>query len=116
MPIVLQSTKPVYSKDAKKVKAAFIYKKSPTLLQDLEDFIVNNFGFGDFIFRNLRGKEISRATDLSGFRKSLKKISIKSLEYHASKNHFSNWLAVRGEFSIASNLRPLKVHLSLIHI
>ena len=110
MPIVLQSTKQVYSKDAKKVKAAFIYKKSPTLLQDLEDFIVNNFGFGDFIFRNLRGKEISRATDLSGFRKSLKKISIKSLEYHASKNHFSNWLAVRGEFSIASNLRPLKVH------
>ncbi len=110
IPIVLQSTKQVYSKDAKKVKAAFIYKKSPTLLQDLEDFIVNNFGFGDFIFRNLRGKEISRATDLSGFRKSLKKISIKSLEYHASKNHFSNWLAVRGEFYIASNLRPLKVH------
>jgi len=110
VPIVLQSTKPVYSKDAKKVKAAFIHKKSPTLLQDLEDFIVNNFGFGDFIFRNPRGKEISRATDLSSFRKSLKKISVKSLKYHASKNHFSNWLAVRCEFSIASNLRPIKVH------
>jgi len=110
MPIVLQSTKPVYSKDAKKVKAAFIHKKSPTLLQDLEDFIVNNFGFGDFIFRNPRGKEISRATDLSSFRKSLEKISVKSLKYHASKNHFSNWLAVRCEFSIASNLRPIKVH------
>ena len=110
VPIVLQSTKPVYSKDAKKVKAAFIHKKSPTLLQDLEDFIVNNFGFGDFIFRNPRGKEISRATDLSSFRKSLEKISVKSLKYHASKNHFSNWLAVRCEFSIASNLRPIKVH------
>ena len=110
MPIVLQSTKPGYSKDAKKVNASFIYKKSPTLLQDLEDFIVNNFGFGDFIFRNLRGKEISRATDLPDFRKSLEKISVKSLKYHASKNHFSNWLAVRGEFSIASNIRPLKLH------
>ena len=110
MPIVLQSTKPVYSKDAKKVKAAFIHKKSPTLLQDLEDFIVNNFGFGDFIFRNPRGKEISRATDLSSFRKSLEKISVKSLKYHASKNHFSNWLAVRCEFSISSNLRPIKIH------
>ena len=31
------------------------------------------------------------------------------MRYHASKNHFSNWLAVRGEFNIASNLRPIKI-------
>ncbi len=110
MPVVLQSTNPEHNKDAKHVRASFVHKESVTLLQDLEDFIVNNFGFGDFIFRNPRGKEISRASDLPGFRKSLAKIPDKSLEFHASKNHFSNWLAVRGEFSIASSIRPLKVH------
>ena len=110
MPVVLQSNNLDHRKDAKKIKASFIHKESVTLLQDLEDFIVNNFGFGDFIFRNPRGKEISRSNDLPGFRNSLNKIPDKSLEYHASKNHFSNWLAVRGEFSIASSIRPLKVH------
>jgi CheY-like chemotaxis protein len=110
MPVVLQSTNLEHYKDAKKVTASFIHKESATLLQDMDDFIINNFGFGDFIFRNPRGKEIARANDLLGFRKSLTKIPDNSLEFHASKNHFSNWLAVRAEFSIASNIRPLKVH------
>ena len=109
MPIVLQSTNSKYHKEADRVNASFIHKESDTLLQDLEDFIVNNFGFGDFIFRDHNGKEISRANDLKKFQQSLKKIPAKSLEYHASKNHFSNWLAVRGEFNIASNLRPVKI-------
>ncbi len=110
MPVVLQSTNPDHVNDAKHVNASFIHKKSPTLLQDLEDFIVNNFGFGDFIFRDKRQKEIARAGDMNALRYHLNKIPEKSLEYHASKNHFSNWLAVRGEFSIASNIRPLKIH------
>ena len=110
MPVVLQSTNPEHFEDAKKVKASFIHKESATLLQDMDDFIINNFGFGDFIFRSPRGKEITRANDLVEFRKSLVKIPDKTLEYHASKNHFSNWLAVRGEFSIASRIRPLKSH------
>ncbi len=110
MPVVLQSTNPNHVKDAKNANASFIHKKSPTLLQDLESFIVNNFGFGDFIFRDKRQKEIARAGDMNALRYHLSKIPEKSLEYHASKNHFSNWLAVRGEFSIASNIRPLKLH------
>lgn len=110
MPVVLQSTNPDHMKDAKKVNASFIHKNSHTLLQDLEDFIVNNFGFGDFIFRDKRRKEIARASDMNSLRYHLSKITEKSLEYHASNNHFSNWLAVRGEFSIASKIRPLKIH------
>ena len=110
MPVVLQSTNPDHMKDAKKVNASFIHKNSHTLLQDLEDFIVNNFGFGDFIFRDKRRKEIARASDMNSLRYHLSKIPEKSLEYHASNNHFSNWLSVRGEFSIASNIRPLKIH------
>ena len=109
MPMVLQSTNPNHEKDANEVNASFIHKESGTLLQDLEDFIVNNFGFGDFIFRDRRGKEIFRASNLKSLKDSLNKIPEKTLKFHASKNHFSNWLAVRGEFSIASIIRPLKI-------
>jgi hypothetical protein len=109
MPIILQSTNPHHNDDAIAINASFIHKKSSSLLQELEDFIVNNFGFGDFIFRNKQKKEISRASDLKSLKKSLNKVPDKTLEFHASKNHFSNWFAVRGEFSIASIIRPLKV-------
>ena len=38
----------------------------------------------------------------------IKNISSESLIYHASRNHFSNWLAVRGEFQLANEFRKLK--------
>ena len=110
MPVVLQSTNSEHKKQAKRINASFIHKNSTTLLQDLENFIINNFGFGDFIFRNKSGNEISRANNLKKFQNLLKSIPPKTLKYHASKNHFSNWLAVRGEFNLASNLRPIKIH------
>ena len=109
MPVLLQSTNSEHKKHAKKVNASFIDKNSTTLMQDLESFIINNFGFGDFIFRDRKRNEISRANNLKQFQKILKTIPSKTLRYHASKNHFSNWLAVRGEFNIASNLRPIKI-------
>ena len=46
---------------------------------------------------------------MASFRDKLEKLPTKSLLHHASKNHFSNWLAVRCEFSLASQLRPIKV-------
>ena len=35
---------------ANEVNADFLHKNSPTLLNDLRDFMVANFGFGDFVF------------------------------------------------------------------
>ena len=109
MPVLLQSTNSEHKKHTKKVNASFLDKNSTTLMQDLESFIINNFGFGDFIFRDRKRNEISRANNLKQFQKILKTIPSKTLRYHASKNHFSNWLAVRGEFNIASKLRPIKI-------
>ena len=68
IPVLLQSTNPNHYKDAKKVNCTFIGKESETLLKDLDDFIVNNFGFGDFVFRDSRGNEITRANDLPELR------------------------------------------------
>ena len=109
IPIVLQSTDEENTLEALKNNAGFIHKSSPTLLKDMEDFMVENFGFGDFTFRDRKTKVIAKASTVNELKNHLKKIPDSSLKYHSDKNHFSNWLAVRGELRIASNLRPLKI-------
>lgn len=109
MPILIQSTNPKHEKKVKALKVEFLNKNSKTLLKDLREFIVNNFGFGDFVFRSLKGKEITRASDLLSLQEALLTVPDESLLYHASSNHFSNWLAARSEFSMASTMRPLQI-------
>ncbi|MBT7945558.1 MAG: hypothetical protein HN716_05485, partial [Candidatus Marinimicrobia bacterium] len=110
IPIMLQSTEVVNEAMAKEVNATFLHKKSKTLLNDLRDFIMDNFGFGDFIFKISNQKEVGRATTIDEFRDKIKDIPVESLLYHAERHHFSNWLAARTEFKLASKLRPVFVH------
>ncbi|MFQ6677834.1 MAG: PEP/pyruvate-binding domain-containing protein [Fidelibacterota bacterium] len=107
IPILLQSTHQFNAELAKELHVNFIHKKSKTLMQDLRKFIIDNFGFGDFIFKTPSGKVIDRVTNLEGLKNAIKTIPKKSIEYHAGSNHFSNWLAARGEFILASKIRPI---------
>ena len=109
IPIILQSTDSGMETEARKIMVEFFDKQSPTLLKDISKYITHNFGFGDFIFRKRNGDEISHAKDLRQLKEQLLEIPNESLLYHASKNHFSNWLAARGEFQIASILRDLNI-------
>ena len=64
MPIVLQSTNSDHKEAAINANATFIYKKSSSLIKELKNFIVNNLGFGDFVFRFssiLQGTDPGRA-------------------------------------------------------
>ena len=107
IPFLLQSTQKVNERNANKVNADFLHKDSPTLLNDLRTFMINNFGFGDFIFRLPNQKEIGRANTIEEFVDGISKIPEDSLVYHAQSHHFSNWLAARTEFGLASKLRPI---------
>ncbi len=109
VPILLQSSNIEFAERAKEVQAFFIQKGSPTLLKQLRDFIKDNLGFGDFIFRTPDGKEVARAHNLIELEEVLKTVPDESIVYHASKNHFSNWLKARTEFWLAHQLRPRKV-------
>ena len=107
IPIILQSK---YSKNAElaeEVQAHFLYKDSPTLLIELSEFIVRNFGFGDLIFRTPKGKELITISDLPALIKAIQTVPEESLLYHANSNHFSNWLAAHGYLGLASQVRPL---------
>jgi len=53
--------------------------------------------------------EIARASDFRSMEKCLTNVDEESILYHASRNHFSNWLMARTEFDLADRLRPRKV-------
>lgn len=109
IPVLLQSNNPENQKAADSIGAAFILKESPTLLQELTKFIKEHFSFGDFIFRDEEGNEVGRAKTLLELEEQLALVPEESIKFHASRNHFSNWLKARTEFWLAYQLRPKKV-------
>jgi Pyruvate phosphate dikinase, AMP/ATP-binding domain len=108
-PAVLQSTSKDLAETATQIGAGFIHKNSRKLLKELRNFMLANFGFGDFIFRMPDGTEIGRASDLKTLVKLLKTVPVESVRHHAANDHYSNWLRARTEFGLASVLRPRKV-------
>jgi hypothetical protein len=109
LPILLQSTDDSNADKAEKYQAAFLNKKSPTLLSEVGAFINENFGFGDFVFKLPDGTELDRAHNFPSMKKIVARIDTRSLIYHAEQNHFSNWIMARTEFELAARLRPKKV-------
>ena len=108
MPVLLQSNVKNALELAKTITPFVLNKKSSTLFSNLREFLINNLGFGDFVFKTKNGEEISRAGNIEELVEMLETIPEESLDYHASRNHFSNWLAARGEFDLATQFRKIK--------
>ena len=101
-PILMQSSEIKNMKYASKANAEFLYKYSDTLGYDIKKYIIKYFSFGDFEFWDPKEeKVVKKAKDLRSFQKSLSKIPINSLVYHAKRNDFSRWLQSRALFSLA---------------
>ena len=109
VPIVLQSSRTEYMDRAFSEGFSFVQKDSPTLLSDLRNFLVENVGFGDFVFRLPDQTEVGRASDLNQLEELLHIVPSESIAYHAERNHFSHWFMTRTEFALAQKLRPRKV-------
>ncbi len=109
IPILLQSFQPETAMIAEEVGVPFVRKDSPTLLGELRSFMLDNFGFGDFIFKNHLGLVLDRAHDLKSLEEKLHTVPDESILYHAERDHFSNWLKARTEFAVAERLKPRKV-------
>ncbi|HEU5402596.1 MAG TPA: histidine kinase, partial [Terriglobales bacterium] len=108
-PIVLQSSRTAFQPRALEEGCSFLRKRSPTLLNDLRRFLIEQLGFGDFVFRMPDGREVARARDLNELEKLLGEVPDESIAYHSARNHFSHWLRARTEFTVAQKLRPRKV-------
>jgi response regulator RpfG family c-di-GMP phosphodiesterase len=126
LPILMQSSEAENKTKAEAMGAYFLDKNSPTIVQDFQHFLLNHLGFGDFVFllpkmKQKRRKttasvetihnetiEIARASDMQEFEQTLQKIPLESIQFHADRNDFSNWLMCRSEFKLAMKLRPKK--------
>ena len=109
IPILIQTSDQNLLGKVKKIGASYLYKNSPRLLHDLREFMLDHFGFGDFIFELRDGTAVGRAANLMELADQIKKIPEESLLHHAEGNHFSRWLKARTEFYLAHQLRPRKV-------
>ncbi len=109
IPFLLQSSNKEVAEKAYELGASFIWKKSPSLLHELREFMHTQFSFGDFVFRDEKGNELDRARNLIELEEKLKTVPIESIKYHALRNHFSTWLKARTEFWLAELLRPQRV-------
>jgi CheY-like chemotaxis protein len=108
MPFLLQSSELDNRAYANELGAGFVHKYSKTCNIEIRDYIINNFGFGDFIFRDPDTMvEVGRATDLSQLQQLIMTVPDRSLVYHTSRNDISKWLNARAIFSIAQLFKPM---------
>lgn len=109
VPVLLQSFQPNIKEEANKYGVDFLRKDSPTLINELRAFMIEHYGFGDFVFRMPDGTEVDRATDLQSLEEKLLTAPAESIRFHGERNHFSCWLKARTEFFLADKLKPRKV-------
>ena len=108
VPLIIQSSETENMAYAAKYGAAFIDKNSKKIDVDLRRIVSDNFGFGDFIFRNPETmEEIARVRNLKELQNILFAVPSESFLYHISHNHISRWLYSRAIFPIAEFLKPI---------
>jgi hypothetical protein len=109
VPILIQSSNPGVEATAAGVATGFLLKRSPTMLDEIRQYLTVQSYFGDFVFRLPSGEEVERAGDLRSLLDRLATAPAESIAYHAARNDFSSWLRARGEFALAYGLRPRKL-------
>ena len=108
LPIIIESSDSENREQASQLHCTFLDKNSKALPVDLGKAVMNDFGFGDFIFRDpATGEQIMTIHDLKGLQYNIFKIPAESLYYHASRNDISRWLYSRALFPIA---QVVKMH------
>lgn len=109
LPMIMQSSEPNLEVTVKGVK--FLDKNSKKLNVDLHAVMSEHFGFGDFLFRDPRTKEvIHRVKNLKELQDHIFKIPTESMAYHVSRNHISRWLAARAIFPVSEFLKSITWH------
>jgi len=105
MPVLLQSSQASMANLAAELGAGFLRKFSRTLFLQLGDYMKEEFGFGDFVFRDANGTEYGRASSLSDLVEKIDSIPDSVLMSNTSRNMFSKWLYARGLFNLANTFK-----------
>ncbi len=108
VPLIIQSAEIDNRVYAARYSASFIDKNSKKMDIDLQRTVSENFGFGDFIFRNpTTNQEIAKVHNLKDLQNIIFSVPSESLLYHISRNHISRWLYSRAMFPVAEFLKQI---------
>ncbi len=108
IPLLLASSEPHNADLAAAVPATFIDKNAAELSEQIHSFLMEQLGFGDFIFRMPDGSAITSATDLYTLEQKLAEIPDEAFAFHCMHNDFSRWLYSLAEVALASRVRELR--------
>ena len=109
IPILVQSSEPNAAELAKSVGARCLNKRSSNLRAGIEQFVLEDVGFGDFEFRMPDGTMVARAGNLWEMEHALYTVPDESLMFHSARNELSHWFRARGETKLAEVLRPVTI-------
>ena len=109
LPFLIQSSERNNKSSVNESKISFLDKNSPNMHFLLRTYIKENYGFGDFIFRNPDGSIIFRASIIDEFEEIIRILPEESLIYHANRDDFSRWFKARTEFECAEQIRQTDV-------
>lgn len=110
IPVLIQSMKKEIEETCHQAGASFLWKQSSTLLSDLHNYVVTNYGFGPFLFKDPKTqKVIARASTMRELQYTIATIPLNSYIYHSRRNDFSRWLRAQSLYVLAAQLKPIKV-------
>ena len=110
VPILIQSTEKANKADADRIGADFLWKLSPSLLQELEKHFLRYYNFGPFIFIDPEtGTEIARANTMKEVQETLRDLPLPSFRYHSKRNDFSRWLRAQSLYMLAAKIKNINL-------
>lgn len=108
VPLILQSSEEKNRDFTHSIDALFVDKNSKKMNIDLREAVSENFGFGDFVFRNPHTmEEVARVHNLKQLQNVIYSVPAESLLYHITRNHVSRWLYSRAIFPVAEFLKQV---------
>ncbi|MBN1158572.1 MAG: phosphoenolpyruvate synthase [Bacteroidales bacterium] len=110
LPVLLQSSDRSHEKTALGLGAGFLHKHSKNLHNELNQYIIRNFGFGEFVFRHPDTfEEYCVAANLRDLQQLIMTVPDDILIYHTQRDDISKWLNARALFPIAQIFKPAKL-------
>ena len=109
MPILLQSSQDSIAEQAEQLGVGFLRKYSKTLMLQLSEYIRDEFGFGDFVFRDEERREYGHASNLKELEFMMRNVPDDVLLYTTSKNMFSKWFFARGLFTLGTKFKEVRL-------
>ena len=107
VPILVQSSEPNAAEVARSVGARYVNKRGSSMRAGIEQFILEDIGFGDFEFSMPDGTKVKCVSNMWEMEQALSTVPDESFVFHVERNDLSHWFRARGETTLAAVLRPL---------